>query len=83
MAKSVITNWGSTSEASKDFCGRKDIRTRREECRTWKCPEPPLQPTTLPTHKVDLLRYFDLTDDTTTDILRKVGGVTDAKGVRT
>lgn len=40
-------------------------------------------PTTHHTHKADLLRYFDLTDNASTDIIGEVGGVTDAKGVRT
>lgn len=80
LAKSVITKLGSAREASKDFCGGQGIRTRREE---WRTPELPPQPTIPHTHKADFLRYFDLTDNTATDIVREVRGVTDAKGVRT
>lgn len=35
------------------------------------------------THKANLLRYFDLTDDASTDVVGEIGGVTDAKGIRT
>lgn len=87
MAKSVITKSGSAREAGKDFCGKWGIR--REELRIMRCPAPaphpphPPHPTAPHTHKADLLGYFDLADDASTDVVREVGGVTDAKGVRT
>lgn len=36
-----------------------------------------------PTHKTDLLRYFHLTDNASTGVLREAGGITDTKGIGT
>jgi sarcosine oxidase delta subunit len=62
------------------------IRTRRKKWRTWKFSRTNPHGSAIHpphTHKANLLRYFDLTDDAATDVVREVGGVTDAKGVRT
>lgn len=72
MARSVITESSSASELSKDFWQKAENSTSEPEKQnkirnTWT-------PTVYPpahTHKAYLLNYSELTDNDSTDIIRK------------
>ena len=59
---------------------RRDIKLR--EVKAYMCPQP-YSPSPTRSHKADLLRYFDLTDDASMGVVREAGGITDTERVGT